>query len=522
MHLPKEFEEKMQTLLGEEYPTYIDSFANKYGQTFRVNQLKIQPAELFRRFAVKPVPWCENGFYYEGKERLSLHPYYYGGAYYIQEPCAMAPASFLPVKPGDRVLDLCAAPGGKTTALAAKLQGNGLLIANDISISRCKALVKNMELAGVRNAMVTCETPEKLEKRFAGYFDCVLVDAPCSGEGMFRKEPSMAVQWSPEEVGRYSTLQKDIVKKAASMVRPGGYLLYSTCTYSPEENEQVVETLLTSAERLQSEDKNTKDSSERESYEGMDSLRENETNFHLEPLPLYPGVDQGHPQWSRSEDESLTYCRRFWNHRVDGEGQFAALLKKEENNIGFFAIERGPGSEQTEEALEVYPAGKRETAAKKRKEKQCKKNKRDKNMTDMESFVGISLEMQKFFDRCHLAVPAERLKFIDERVFLLPEKCPDMRGLRVVRSGLYLGDCKKKRFEPSQALAMALRPEEYDNTVVFAPEDVQVEKYLRGETVEADCKDGWTLLCVDHLPLGWGKSRHGSIKNKIAPGWRKQ
>lgn len=123
MHLPEEFEQKMRKLLGEDYDNYAGSFVKKYGQTFRVNQLKTQPADLFRRFAVKPVPWCENGFYYDGEERLSLHPFYYGGAYYIQEPCAMAPASFLPVKPGDKVLDLCAAPGGKTTALAAKLQG---------------------------------------------------------------------------------------------------------------------------------------------------------------------------------------------------------------------------------------------------------------------------------------------------------------------------------------------------------------------------------------------------------------
>ena len=156
---------------------------------------------------------------------------------------------------------------------------------------------------GSKNALITCETPERLAERFAGYFDCVLVDAPCSGEGMFRKEPSMAAEWSPEEVRRYSDLQKEILGQAASMVRPGGYLLYSTCTYSPEEDEQVVETLLRG---------------------------DNAETFRLESLPLYPGVDEGHPRWSKSGEESLRYCRRFWNHRVDGEGQFAALFKKEE------------------------------------------------------------------------------------------------------------------------------------------------------------------------------------------------
>lgn len=541
MHLPEEFEQKMRKLLGEDYDNYAGSFAKKYGQTFRVNQLKTQPADFFRRFAVKPVPWCENGFYYDGEERLSLHPFYYGGAYYIQEPCAMAPASFLPVKPGDKVLDLCAAPGGKTTALAAKLQGQGVLIANDISISRCKALLKNMEMAGVKNALITCETPERLAERFAGYFDCVLVDAPCSGEGMFRKEPSMAAEWSPEEVRRYSDLQKEILGQAASMVRPGGYLLYSTCTYSPEEDEQVVETLLRG---------------------------DNAETFRLESLPLYPGVDEGHPRWSKSGEESLRYCRRFWNHRVDGEGQFAALFKKEERpgeetggsrfsgessrpgkqpGQGAAAASAGTGDmtmtavpsaadERTTTALNVAGAT-TDPAAGGRREKKRRKNARrnplsdgrktntgggkKKNAPEAPGAAGMSGEMRQFFEKCRLEIPEERLQFIEERVFLLPENCPDMQGLRVVRSGLYLGDCKKKRFEPGQALAMALRPEDYENIVTFSPEDIRVEKYLRGETVEAGCRDGWVLICVDGLPLGWGKSNRGNIKNKIAPGWRK-
>ena len=300
MHLPEEFEQKMRKLLGEDYDNYAGSFAKKYGQTFRVNQLKTQPAELFRRFAVKPVPWCEDGFYYDGEERLSLHPFYYGGAYYIQEPCAMAPASFLPVKPGDKVLDLCAAPGGKTTALAAKLQGQGVLIANDISISRCKALLKNMEMAGVKNALITCETPQRLAERFSGYFDCVLVDAPCSGEGMFRKEPSMTADWSPEEVRRYSDLQKDILGQAASMVRPGGYLLYSTCTYAPEEDEQTLAWFL-----------------------------KEHPDFRLEALPKPEGVADGVPEWADPALADLKGCARFWPHRLRGEGHFVALLRRD-------------------------------------------------------------------------------------------------------------------------------------------------------------------------------------------------
>ena len=167
----------------EEYLQYLDSFNHSYGQTLRVNQLKMEPADFIRRFLLSgQVSWCNTGFYYEGEQKLSAHPYYYAGVYYLQEPSAMAPAAFLPVEPGDRVLDLCAAPGGKSTALAAKLQGEGILLSNDISASRCKPLLKNMEMAGISNAVITCESPEKLADRFFGYFDKVLVDAPCSGE----------------------------------------------------------------------------------------------------------------------------------------------------------------------------------------------------------------------------------------------------------------------------------------------------------------------------------------------------
>ena len=473
MHLPKEYQKKMQRLLGEDYENYLGSFDKKYGQTFRINQLKTIPAEFLRRFAVKPGPWCGQGFYYEGQERLSLLPYYYGGAYYIQEPSAMAPASFLPVRPGDRVLDLCAAPGGKTTALAARMQGEGILIANDISISRCKALLKNMEMAGVGNAVITCESPEKLSGRFVGYFDAVLVDAPCSGEGMFRKDPSMAENWSEEEVNRYAALQKDILKEAAKMVRPGGHLLYSTCTYSPEEDEQIVETLLRT-----------------------------DNTFSLMELPLYDGVDQGHPEWSVSGDESLARCRRFWNHRVRGEGQFAALFRKKQD---------AAAEKEVDETSEKEVCSRRQSL----------KNRRGR-MTDAGRGAGcMTDEMREFLSGCLLRVTEERLLFLDERVFLLPEHMPDLCGLRVVRSGLYLGDNKKNRFEPSQALAMALCPEKYRDKCMLEPGDARVEKYLRGETIQSEGEDGWTLVCAGQLPLGWGKRSRGTIKNKIAPGWRK-
>lgn len=465
MNLPKDYQSKMQEMLGEEYLQYLDSFNHSYGQTLRVNQLKMEPADFIRRFLLSgQVSWCNTGFYYEGEQKLSAHPYYYAGVYYLQEPSAMAPAAFLPVEPGDRVLDLCAAPGGKSTAIAAKLQGEGILISNDISASRCKPLLKNMEMAGVSNAVITCESPEKLADRFFGYFDKVLVDAPCSGEGMFRREPSMVKSWSLEEVNRYAELQREILSHAAQMVKPGGYLLYSTCTFAKEEDEQTVEYFL-----------------------------EQNADFSLQELPICDGIEEGRPEWTVSGREDVKNCRRFLPYKVRGEGHFAALFKKREE------------AECLDEAFEK--ADRKQIV----KEQTISK---EKIPDAMEDFMRDIPEWKQW---------KKRLFFIKERAFLLPEHCPDLRGLRIVRSGLYLGDCLKKRFETSQALAMALHPFGYKRSISFPAEDIRVEKYLRGETVDMDDSElsGWTLFCVDEFPLGWGKCNRGRLKNKYNPGWRK-
>ena len=520
MVLPQDYQDKMTELLGSDYDNYLESFVHSIGQSLRVNLLKTEPAELFRRLSefkmnigaprtmdgeegvpgrsdrlgpgtFSPVPWCPSGAFYEGEDRLSLYPYYQAGLYYIQEPSAMAPASFLPVSPGDRVLDLCAAPGGKTTAIGAKLQGKGLLVANDISISRCKALLKNIELAGIPNAMITCEKPEKLAGYFQGYFDAVLVDAPCSGEGMFRRDPAMIKGWSAKEVLRYQQLQREILFAAADMVRPGGHILYSTCTYSPEENEQVVETL----------------------------LNERGRQFELIPLPRYEGVDAGHPEWSLSGDPSLAGCARFWNHRVRGEGQFAGLLRKSEEAAIKTSGASGP-------AIHKKTPGPSGPAV-------SKKSLPEEFLAFMEHvrWPGISGE-------AGIMVP-ERVRQLNERLFLLPEDAPDVKGLRVVSSGLHLGNCKKNRFEPGQALALALTADGFDNVLKLSPWDDRVERYLRCETLELSGKDhsspegcpglmdesalkeGWCLICLEEYPLGWGKVIQGRIKNKYPPGWRR-
>ena len=252
IELPIAFREEMKELLGEEYPAYLAAYERPVRQGFRLNSRKLtkEKWESINPFGGERVPWTQNGYYIEnewGKEKgvsPSRHPYYYAGLYYIQEPSAMTPASRLPIEPGERVLDLCAAPGGKATELGSRLLGKGFLVANDISGSRAKALLKNLEMTGLTNYYVTSEDPEKLKGKFPEYFHKVLIDAPCSGEGMFHKEPQMAGYWEERPPAYYAQIQKKLILQGADMLRPGGMLLYSTCTFSKQENEEVIAFLL--------------------------------------------------------------------------------------------------------------------------------------------------------------------------------------------------------------------------------------------------------------------------------------
>ena len=240
------FEEKMKRLLGPEYDNYLSCFNEPRHYGLRVNTSKI----LWKIFEIapwhlEPVPWIRNGFYYDGeKDQPAKHPYYFAGLYYLQEPSAMTPASRLKVQPGERVLDLCAAPGGKATELGAALQGEGLLVANDINTARAKALLRNLELFGISNSFVTNEPPHVLAERFPEFFHKIMVDAPCSGEGMFRKNPAVVDSWKEKGPEYFSKLQREIIVQAADMLLPGGMMFYSTCTFSPLENEKTITHLL--------------------------------------------------------------------------------------------------------------------------------------------------------------------------------------------------------------------------------------------------------------------------------------
>ena len=245
MKLPERFETRMKEMLQDEFGAYEAELERPCYHGLRVNTAKISVEDFLKLspFELKPVPWCPNGFYYDESEQPAKHPYYYAGLYYIQEPSAMTPASVIPIEEGDRVLDICAAPGGKSTELAAKLHGTGLLVSNDISNSRAKALLKNLELFGVPNMLVLSEPSNVIADNFEGFFDKILIDAPCSGEGMFRKANSMVKAWETNGVELFVNLQHSILKEMIRCLKPGGTMVYSTCTFSPEENEQAMDFL---------------------------------------------------------------------------------------------------------------------------------------------------------------------------------------------------------------------------------------------------------------------------------------
>lgn len=453
MELPVSFLENMKKLLSpEEFNAYLDSYSEERVYGLRVNTNKLTPEEFEKicPFEIKKIPWIDNGYYYSGKDKPAKDPYYYAGLYYLQEPSAMTPAHVLPIEPDDRVLDICAAPGGKSTELAAKLKGKGVLVSNDISNSRAKALLKNLELFGISNAYVISEAPYKLAEHFEGYFDKILIDAPCSGEGMFRKEPSVMKSWVEHGNDYFVKLQQEITSYALKMLRPGGMLLYSTCTFSPLEDEQIVSRML-----------------------------KEDPDLELVEPEWYEGFDHGHPEWSDNNQE-LTKCVRIWPHRMKGEGHFLALLKK-----------KGESSRL--------------------KERQTEKAKMPQELFDFLQTVKKPLAL-------------DRLEIRQEKVFVHPDCRRDLKGLRIMRSGLLLGECLKNRFEPSQALAMALRADEYPNVLYLSREDDRVIRYLKGETIdlkdEESVEKGWVLICVDNYPLGFGKAAGGSVKNKYLAGWR--
>lgn len=462
--LPEAFLLKMQELLGEEFGQYLESFKEEWKPGLRVNTLKLSPGELAELvpWNLEPVPWADNGFYYDGTLdgevlRPSKHPAYYAGLYYLQEPSAMTPAAMLPVVPGDRVLDLCAAPGGKSTELASKLKGRGMLVSNDISYSRARALLKNLELAGAANICVTSEAPEKLAGVWPEFFDKILVDAPCSGEGMFRRDEDMVKDWNEKGPEYYVPIQRQILSQAAAMLRPGGYMLYSTCTFSVEEDEGNVAYVLEEFPQMQ---------------------------LCCLDLDKVPGACGGF---------GLSGCMRLFPHRLKGEGHFLALMRKKGGD---------DGGKEILPPMDPGTARKRVRAVEKEK------------------------ELDAFLRQSGAEWDYERIVIHQDNAYYLPEGLAWNLPLRFLRTGLFLGELKKGRFEPSQALAMSMKAGQFPNTVSFPAGDSRVLRYLKGETISLEGDEGpvkgWCLAAMEGFPLGWAKGTGMSLKNKYYPGWRWQ
>ena len=468
--LPQSFLDSMKEILGEDYEAFLAGFDGQRQYGLRVNTLKMNLEEFERiaPFHLKKVPWISNGYFYEAEDVPAKHPFYSAGLYYLQEPSAMTPASRLKVQPGERVLDLCAAPGGKATELGAALQGEGLLVANDINTARARALLRNLELFGISNSFVTNEPPHVLAERFPEFFHKIMVDAPCSGEGMFRKNPAVVDSWQEKGPEYFSKLQREIIVQAADMLLPGGMMFYSTCTFSPLENEKTITHLL--------KERPDKEVIPMEDYEGF-----------AEGLTSYRG---------EVFDESCKLCRRIWPHKMSGEGHFMALLHKKNGTP--------QQVQQTVSQSSIW----------------------------WEKCKGLNKEQkaaaEDFFSHVNIAYDEKRIDVRGDNLYYLPAPKYDGRGLHFLRNGLFMGEFKKKRFEPSQPFALALHAQDFDQVLDFPADDERLSRYLRGETLDVSDliagekkRKGWQLVMVAGHPLGFGKPLNNNLKNKYPAGWRK-
>lgn len=450
MDLPQAFTERMKKQLGDSYAAFLASYEKERVYGLRYNPLKIQKEKLLsilkaQQLALEEVPWAAEGFYYPSDTSPGKLPLHEAGAYYIQEPSAMIAAELLQPEPGEKILDLCASPGGKSTQIAGRMCGKGLLVANEIIPLRAKTLSRNIERMGITNAIVLNETPQRLAERFPLFFDRIIVDAPCSGEGMFRKDIETRTQWSLEQTDACAARQRDILSSAAAMLRPGGRLVYSTCTFAPQENEQ------------------------------------NAAWFVNE-----------YPQFTLEASEQIL------PHEKRGEGHYAARFYKKEPASG--SISAG-GKKKAAPAKKVG-AGKKEAAF-------CS------GLLQKFAAESLSVDMQQ---RLLAGIQAGRLAVFGERLYLLPPEIGSLDGLKTERAGLELGCCKKNRFEPSHALAMALHPGDVRSFLELK----EPERYLCGEALSCGGQSGWTLVTVHGCSLGWGKASQGVLKNHYPKGLRRK
>ncbi len=475
MDLPQAFLDRIQTQLGSDYEAFLNSYSEPISYGLRINPLKGAPGAIASElpFVLSPVTWTVEGYHANPAEHPGRHPLHEAGVYYIQDPSAMSVVSLLDPKPGEKILDLCAAPGGKSTQIAGCLAGQGLLVSNEIIPGRAKILSQNIERMGITNAVVCNEDPAHLAEIFPLFFDKIVVDAPCSGEGMFRKDDAAIREWSPEQVKICAKRQHMILSYAEQMLQPGGILVYSTCTFAPEEDEEQIRIFL-----------------------------EEHPDYTLEDWKEWlPNASDAAQEGIQSG--SLSGTMRLWPHKIQGEGHFAARLRKAGISVNH------------NNSYDLKP-----------------KKKQKKNKTRKQPDTTMLSEWWAATLHSNIPLPStEHLQAFGEELYQTPAGMGHLQGIRILRAGLHLGTHKKNRFEPSHALAKILTSQSIHSHYDCSIEEAT--RYLHGETLSAAPSErndestirslkGWTLICYGGYPLGWAKASNGILKNHYPKGLRIQ
>lgn len=465
--LPSEFKDEMQEILGDEYSLFLDSYDSEKTNGIRINTMKTTVSDISKLglfsidYEEDVIKWCKEGFYISNNQYPGKNPLHDAGAYYIQEPSAMSVVGSTEIKEGDVVLDMCAAPGGKSTYILSKLNNTGILVSNEIDPIRVRALGENLERFGAVRSIITNTDSTSLLKYFNSYFDKVFIDAPCSGQGMFRKDEYAIEDWSTDKVLECESIQKRLIRDGYDMLKEDGMLIYSTCTFSKKENEDVI------------------------------------TDF----LNEY-------------SDAELLDMERLWPHKDRGEGHFCARIIKGSSNNSCM--------EDTLSDSKITIKNKN-----KKKKKYSKRNMLDNNeLSLLNSFIDSNYENKSLF-------VDEKLELIkrDSLVYISPKISVDIDGLKVMRNGICIGELKKNRFEPSHSLAMATSKEDVKSYINLSYDGEIIKRYMFGEEIDinrlemneyiSEDRDGWILVCVEGVSLGWGKKIGNTIKNKFPKGLRR-
>jgi len=484
MNLPIDFVNRMKEYLGDEFNEFMESYDSPEVKGIRFNKAGINSLSCFStgeagiiKDTCKHILWEERGFIYGDDLAPGKHPLHEAGAYYIQEPSAMAPVNYLDPKPGERVLDLCASPGGKSTQIAARMMGDGILISNEINGKRAQVLSENIERMGVSNALVISEDPRDISGKLAGFFDRILVDAPCSGEGMFRRSETARNEWSLDNVNMCADRQAWILDEAAKMLAPGGTLVYSTCTFAKEEDENNIKAFI-----------------------------ERNDDFSLSEMEVFDGMVKGF--------DGIGV--RLYPHKVPGEGHFVCKF-----------VKKGCAS-----APPVFGY-----------ESDLSKKERDSLKDAFKTLKDILTD-----EAYEKYVSNRTLKFFGDNLYSLPDECPYLKGIKVVRAGLQLGTVLKNRFEPAHSLAKVLEQKDCNSYIELMDNSV-IYKYINGETFlinecsviddfentdvpetntcgQANNRRGqassqWKPVFIDGYPIGFGKVAGNTVKNHYPKGLRK-